>query len=118
MAAVELEGVRIPVRVANLSAHGALVIGDGLPAAECEVSFKCHGVTIQSLVAWVRDRRAGIQFVDRIDHERLLRNAPLLHPAITKDTRKLDFRRPGFRGNQLSDDEKKVVEEWAGERRV
>jgi len=32
--------------------------------------------------------------------------------TIIKDTRELDFRRPGFKGNQMTDEERKIVEEW------
>jgi hypothetical protein len=118
MATVELGGGRIPVRVGSLSAHGALVIGSQLPSAECEIAFLCNGVATRSWVVWVRERHAGIQFEHPIDTERLLRNAPLFRPAITPDTRKLDFKKLGFRGNQLDRDEKRFIEEWMCERRA
>jgi hypothetical protein len=34
---------------------------------------------------------------------------------VTRDTRNLDFRRPGFRGNQMSDEEREIVAKWVRE---
>ena len=116
MAAIDHAGMRTRVRVTNLSAHGALVIADRLPAPECEVAFLSNGVTVQSRVVWVRGRHADIQFEDPIEPERLLRNAPHPYPITTKDDRNVDFRRPGFRGNQLNAEERRVVQNWTCDR--
>ncbi|MGN6059038.1 MAG: PilZ domain-containing protein [Sphingomicrobium sp.] len=116
MAAIDYAGLRTRVRVTNLSAHGALVIGDRLPAPECKVAFLSNGVTVEARVAWARGRHAGIQFEHAIEPECFLRNAPHPHPAITKGDRNVDFRRPGFRGNQLNAEEKRVVENWSRDR--
>ena len=111
-ATIEDGGARIPVRVSNLSAHGALVIGDGLPAGETQVIFRCNGAAVQSWVAWSRASRAGIQFGNPIQPDALTQRESVPRTAVTKDTRKLDLRRPGFRGNLLTDEERKIVEEW------
>ena len=111
-AAIEAGSTRIPVRVGNLSAHGAMVIGDGLPPSETHVIFRCNGQAIQSWVAWTRGGRAGIQFGNPINPETVTHRAHVPPAAITKDTRELDFRRPGFRGNQMTEEERKIVEEW------
>jgi PilZ domain-containing protein len=109
---VECGGVQIRVRIANLSAHGALVVADGLPAEGTQLTLRCNGATVQSWIAWVRTPHAGIQFGEPIDPDELLRNAPPAQAQmITRDNRKVDFRRPGFRGNQLTAEERKIVDE-------
>jgi hypothetical protein len=111
-ATIEDGAARIPVRVSNLSSHGALVIGERLPAAETQVVFRCNGAAVQCWVAWCRDDRAGIQFGTPVQPDALTQRESVPRIAITKDTRELDFRRPGFRGNQMTDEERKIVEEW------
>ena len=101
----------IRVRVSNLSANGALVIGDGLAPAETAIVFHCNGLAIESWISWSDAGRAGIAFAEEVDPDRLThRETP--QAAIIKDTRAVDFRRPGFRGNQLSSDEQRAVDEW------
>jgi hypothetical protein len=111
-ATIEKGSARIPVRVSNLSEHGALVIGDGLPAGETQIVFRCNGAAVQSWVAWSRDGRAGIQFGNPVQADALTQRESVPRLAIIKDTRELDFRRPGFRGNQMTDEERKIVAEW------
>ena len=112
MATIEHGRASIPVRVANLSEHGALVIGDGIPADETQVTFRCSGASVQSWIAWSREGRAGIQFGAPVQPDALTQRKPVTRIEIAKDTRKLDFRRPGFRGNRMTDEERKIVEEW------
>lgn len=111
-ATIEFGRTRIPVRVRNLSQHGALVIGDGLPADETEITFRCNGAAVQSWVAWSQPGRAGIQFGRPTQTEALTQREAGPRIAITKDTREQDFRRPGFRGNQMTEEERKTVDEW------
>ena len=112
-ATLEHRGARIPVRVSNLSEHGALVVGDGLPKGETQIVFHCNGANVQSWVAWSRDGRAGIEFGIPVPPDALIQKGEAVpRVAIIKDTRELDFRRPGFRGNQMTDEERKIVEEW------
>lgn len=109
---IEAAGLIMPVRVANLSIHGALITGvDALINGE-RVTFRCNGQSIQSVVAWLRPPYAGLRFGERVDLGRLLRAALDPSPVITKDDREFNFRRPGFRGNQLTDEERAVIEEW------
>jgi len=111
-ATVEVGGARLPVRIGNLSAHGVMISADRLPALEMPVTLHCNGITIQGWVAWVQAGRAGIQFSEPVDPEMVPNKAAVSRPAIVKDTRKVDFRRPGFRGNQMTEEERKIVEEW------
>lgn len=113
-ASIECEGIRIPVRVVNLSVHGALVLGDDMPAEDAPVTFRCSGLVTKGWMAWSQSPQGGINFDVPIKP-----NAALLNRGgadlIVKDTRKLDFRRPGFRGNQLTEEERIILEEWKRE---
>ena len=109
---IECGRARIPVRVSNLSAHGALVIGEAIPSAESRVVFRCNGLAVEGLVAWAKDPLAGIQFDELIQPGQLLRSGSLHSQAVVRDTRQLDLRRPGFRGNQLSQEEREWLENW------
>lgn len=111
-AVVEWQSGRTPVRIGNLSAHGALVIGEGLPDRDTDVSLRCHGIIIPGWIMWIGPGRAGIQFEQPIKPESLAYRKLENKILITPDMRTLDFRRPGFRGNQMTDDERKVIEEW------
>jgi hypothetical protein len=112
VAAIEAGNVRVPVRVSNLSAHGALVLSEAVFERETQVVFRCNGHVIESWVAWVRAPQTGIQFGEPIQPEIVLRKSLPSNQMISKDIRNVDFKRPGFRGKRLSDEERKVVEEW------
>jgi hypothetical protein len=118
-ATIECDGVRTRARVVNLSAHGALVSGDIPLEEDALITFECNGLTVQGWVAWVRAPHAGIQFGEPKQPGDLLRSSTTHSPvhSIMKDTRKLDFRRPGLRGNQLTAEERKILEQWAGAQR-
>ena len=53
---------RIPVRIRDLSEHGAQVIGDKLPAPDTQITLRCNGKAVDGWVAWSRGERAGIEF--------------------------------------------------------
>lgn len=109
-ATVDQNGERIPVRISNLSADGALVIGDRLSTSEVPVILHCNGLAIESFVVWSRDRHAGLEFTTTIQPEVLcMRISPSF--AITRDKRNVDYRRPGFRGNQMTDEEREFFNE-------
>ena len=115
-AELECDGIRVPVRIANISAHGALVSGGVLPPADRRLIFHCKGIAIEGWVAWARPPDAGIDFDAEIDPKIFARkNRP--EKLIIRDTRDKDFRRPGFRGNQLSAEERRIVDEWEREQR-
>lgn len=105
-------GCRAQVRIANLSANGAMVIGKGVPSRESEIIFRCNGLDINGWVTWLDGDRAGIQFAEPIEPEALSRKDKGPPVMTVKDERKLDFRRPGFRGNQMSQEERQAVEDW------
>ena len=104
-------GAAVRVRIGNLSPFGALVIGDQTLTPETAIILHCNGLAIEGWISWADAGRAGIEFAEEVDPERLThRETP--HTAIVKDTRQVDFRRPGFRGNQLTDEERKALEDW------
>ncbi len=107
-AAIESGGIRLPVKVDDLSAHGARVAGDSLPAIDTPVTFQCKDLTVEGFVAWVQPPLAGIGFGEPIEPQHLLRKIPRPSQVIPKE-----FRRPGFRSRPLSNGEKKIVEDWA-----
>jgi len=111
-AAVECGSSCIRVRVVNLSAHGALVACDVRPPADKPVIFRCNGLSAKGSIAWVDHLHAAIDFDAPIKPKAFLPKALLTAHLITRDTRELDFRRPGFRGNQMSDEERRIVENW------
>lgn len=109
---IESLGVRSRVRIGNVSSLGALVIAAAVPAEGSEILLRCNDVAIRGWVVWVKPLCAGICFDESIDLRALLPKKAAPH-AITKDTRTVEFRRPGFRGNQLGNHERKIVEEWS-----
>jgi len=113
-AIIEHGNARIPVRIGNLSEHGAMVIGDGLPPGDTQIVFRCNGQAVEGWVAWSQGSRGGVHFGNPTRLEMLTQREPGPSPraSIIKDTREVDFRRPGFRGNQMTDEERKIVEEW------
>lgn len=114
-AELECDGARTPVRVANLSAHGALVLGAPPLPEDKPLIFRCSGLAAGGWMAWVRPPYAGINFHEPVEPADLLPKARSGANLVTRDTRKLDFRRPGFRGNQMNEEERQIVEAWRRE---
>jgi hypothetical protein len=56
-----------PIRIRNLSAHGALVDGGSLPAAGLAVRLVRGELTISGRIAWQAGDQAGISFQKQID---------------------------------------------------
>lgn len=112
VAEIEAGAVRTRVRIANISAHGALIVGKGITGEGTQVNFTCRHLAVPSWVAWVDGAYAGIQFDQPIEPDDLLKHLPSCGPVITKDCRIEDFRRPGFRGNQLTEGQRRIVEAW------
>lgn len=111
-AVIECDDVRIPVRVVNLSANGALVACDARLPENTRVKFRTGRRTAEGWTAWVHPPHAGINFDESIEPGEFLPKSLGTADLITRDTRDLDFRRPGFRGNQMTAEEWQIVEEW------
>ena len=118
IASLQCEAGQLAVRVSNISAHGALV-GVGQPLEpDTEVEFTCNGHTSSGWVAWCRDGQAGIQFCEPVDPQRWRQSPGPAHQLVTRDMRNVDPRRPGFRGNQLTKEQRIAIEEWLGPRQA
>ena len=113
--ALERDDTRFPVRVINLSKHGALVTGKAMPSEDEAVTLRCGDWHAGGSIVWVRASHAAISFDTPIQPQAVARKVGARANLITKDTRKLDFRRPGFRGNQMSAEERQIVEAWLQE---
>src|SRR6476659_3741239 len=82
---IESEQVCVPVRIRDLSEHGALVVGKVRLAVDTHVTLRCNGKAIQCWIAWTADAHAGIQFGATERSDGLLPNSKLSSQAITKD---------------------------------
>ena len=102
------------VRVGNISPHGALIAGEILPMQDEQIVFRCNSCTVRGRVAWVEGRVAGIQFEEDVGLDELLRAVPQHSQMVVKDTRTVNFRRPGLRENHLTDEEQQAVDAWLG----
>ena len=109
---IDYESLRVTIRIVNLSDHGALVTGDTVPGEDTAVIFRCSGLETKGWIAWISPPHAGINFDEPVDAKSILPTSPSAANLITKDTRKLDFRRPGFRGDQLTPEERLIVDAW------
>jgi hypothetical protein len=96
-----------PVKLRNLSEHGALVEADSLPDVGTIVRFRKGDLNLPARVAWVDNGRAGVAFDAPLDPESVMRHVPSPPPR-----RKLDFRRPPIKSQQLSAGERKIAEDW------
>ena len=113
--AASLETERSPpqsVRIANLSASGALIFGEALPVQDTRIVLVCGIRKIPGHVAWAGEHHAGIAFDNEIDPSEILPKRIQSPLMIIRDERETDFRRPGFRGDQLSAEERQMLEEW------
>lgn len=112
-AAIDSGGESFPVRIDDLSAHGARVVGAALPAIDAPITFRCNGLTVDGFVAWVQEPLAGIGFGRPVQPEDVLRKIPPPRQVVP-----MDFRRPGLRARQLTEEERKIVEQWASIPRI
>jgi hypothetical protein len=116
-AEIECAGERMSVRVINLSSHGALVQGDALPDTESNVTFHCNDAASRGWMAWVQPPHAGISFDEPIKLSALRVKPKGGAEMVIRDIREVDFRRPGFRGTQMSTEERAVVDKWLSEQK-
>lgn len=112
---LENDGRFTPVRIANLSANGALVFGVASIDVDSEVTLVCAGQRMRGWIAWSGESHAGINFDEPIDPNAVLPKRHQGGEMIVKDGRDLDFRRPGFKGNQLTAEERSILERWKQE---
>jgi hypothetical protein len=59
--------VALPVRVRNMSRHGALLDGDSLPPEGTKVGLVRGELSVEGEIAWQRGSQAGIRFSGQIE---------------------------------------------------
>lgn len=106
-ASLELSGAALPVKLRNLSSEGALVEGDKLPVEGAAIQFRKGELSVAGRIAWVSEGRAGISFAQKLEPEQVLRHVPAPRPRVHAD-----FRRPGLKARELTEDEKRFGEVW------
>lgn len=116
-ATVEGSGDPIRVRIEDLSAHGARVLGENLPPVDTPVTFQCNDLRVSGYVAWVQPGSAGIGFGHAVRPDDALR--PVSKPRkVPIPAPSRDFRRPGFRPQQLTEAEQRAIAEWSSRNRL
>lgn len=108
-ATIEHKSHEIPVRIVDMSKHGALVSGTQLPPVDSEITLRCGSQSVAGWVAWISDERAGVNFGVTLPKP-FAPSVPNTTHLLIEDGRKSDFRRPGFRGTQMSPQERLFVE--------
>lgn len=94
-------GSRTNVRVRNLSAHGALLEGPGLPAEGAVVQIRRGSLSVAGDIAWSRDQHCGVRFASNIDVGAWLERAgPIGQQRI--DAAIADFRREPTRPSSFA----------------
>ncbi len=106
-ASLELSGMSLPVKLRNLSADGALVEGDKLPIEGSALLFRKGELSVTGRVAWAKTRHAGISFDRPLAAHQVMRHIPAPRARV-----KPDFRRPGFKTNAMTEDERRFGEQW------
>lgn len=106
-ASLELSGTSLPVRLRNLSVEGALVEGDKLPVEGASIMFRKGDLSVPGHVAWAKTRHAGISFDIKLAPEQVLRHVPAPRARV-----KPDFRRPGLKSGNLTEQERAFGERW------
>jgi hypothetical protein len=107
-ASIEASGASLPVKLRNLSTEGALVEGEDLPVEGSEVLFRRNELSVNSRVAWVHGKHAGVAFRRPIAQEDVLRNIPKPRHRVP-----VDYRRPALASRAMTAEEKRLAESWA-----
>jgi len=107
-ATIEVSGAAVSVKLRNLSTEGALIEGDDLPVEGSEVLFRRNDLKVNSRVAWVHGKQAGIAFRRPIPQEDVLRNIPSPRHRVP-----LKFGRTGLAHRELTPEERRLAQSWA-----
>lgn len=106
-ASIEDHGALHQVKLRNLSSQGALVEGDELPIEGSQVVFRRNDLEVESRIAWVNGKHAGIAFSCPLKAEDVLRNVPTPRPRMQQD-----FRRPRLTSPRLTPEERQLLDSW------
>lgn len=102
-----MSGRSADVKLRNLSAEGALVEGDGLPATGQQIRFRKGDLSVAGEIVWTSNKRAGIHFHQPLTPEALLRHVPTPRPRVLPA-----FRRPGLGTRPMTDVERSLERLW------
>jgi len=111
-ASLELSGTSLPVKLRNLSADGALVEADTLPVEGAAILFRKGDLSVRGRVAWAKTRHAGISFDLKLAPDQVLRHVPAPRARVAPD-----FRRPGLKSSNLTEEELRFGENWLWQNR-
>lgn len=108
-ASLEVGGVRLPVKLRNLSEKGALIDGDHLPPAGTATIFCRKDLRLRSQVVWVHGKLAGIAFDEELERAAVLRQvsrqqARPVPPRL--------YARPAVSRHDLSPTERRWLDAW------
>jgi hypothetical protein len=106
-ASIDVRGTAVSVKLRNLSAQGALIESDQLPAEGATTFFTRKELRLKCQVMWVAGRYAGIRFNRELGREEVLRHIP-----APRETMKPEFKRPGLACKPLTPTERKMIEAW------
>src|SRR4051794_193444 len=106
-ASVDVRGAPAAVKLRNLSAQGALIEGDQLPAEGATTFFTRKELRLKCQVMWVAGRYAGIRFNRELNPDEVLRYIP-----PPRETFRPEFKRPGLACKPLTASERKMIEAW------
>ena len=106
-ASIEVAGTEIAVKLRNLSAYGALIVGESLPADGTAVQFRRKELSVPGRIAWARDGHAGISFDQELPPQDVLRHVPTRSPKYMPD-----HRRPGLASRPRTAAGETVIRQW------
>ena len=102
----------IEARLRDLSRNGALLECNDSLALDCEVVFSRGDTTVPARVAWVSGKRVGLEFLRPIDESEVLIQRTRAAAASVPAAPPTPFKRPGLRGQGLTEQERKLAEAW------
>ena len=106
-ASIEAAGAVTDVKLRNLSAYGALIVGESLPHEGTPVLFRRKELSVAGRIAWVRDGYAGVAFDEELQPQDVLRHIP------TPSRKSIpEHRRPGLASQPLSAGEEEYIRQW------
>jgi hypothetical protein len=111
-ATLEFGGRALPVKLRDLSEHGALVAGAGLPPDDRDVLLRRNDLCVAGFVAWNRDGFAGISFTTSLRPEVVMQHVKRrAHRPVEEPV----HRRPGVTQRGMTAEERRWFDEMNGE---
>lgn len=106
-ATLEIGGAVIPVKLRNLSEHGALIQGPKLPIEGSELVFCRNELRAHGRIAWVNGEHGGVAFSSPLSTQDVLQNVPQPKPRVHQE-----YKRPGLNPRSMSPQEQASMEHW------